>query len=192
MQPLFVLLLISQMTACVGLLAAGAVGGASMTMDRRDISTNSDDKQIELRASNLMHEHFPKAHINAEVFNRNVLLTGEVASVAQGQEAANWVRAIPTVRDVTNELAVGEPSSLATRTRDSTVTTKIKALLIEDRLLHSSAFVVTTERGNVYLQGRVTHAEADRAAEIARNVTGVRQVVKVFDYLSDDEYKRLR
>jgi osmotically-inducible protein OsmY len=187
-----VLLLSSQMTGCVGLLAAGAVSGTSLALDRRDVGANVDDKQIELQASNLMQEHFKKAHINCEAFNRNVLLTGEVASVADGQAAANLVRRIHKVREVTNELAVGEPSKIGERTRDSVITSKVKSRLIEDRLLHSGAFVVTTERGNVYLQGRVTRAEAERASEIARNVNGVRQVVKVFDYLSDDEFKRLR
>jgi osmotically-inducible protein OsmY len=50
---------------------------------------------------------------------------------------------------------------------------------------------VTTERGNVYLQGRVTQAEAGRATEIARTVSGVRQVVKILDYLTDEQFKQL-
>jgi osmotically-inducible protein OsmY len=67
----------------------------------------------------------------------------------------------------------------------------VKARFLEDRLIQSSAFVVTTERGNVYLQGRVTQAEAARATELARSVGGVRQVVKVFEYLSDEQFKNI-
>jgi osmotically-inducible protein OsmY len=184
--------LATQLSACVGLLVAGAVGGgASVAMDRRDVGANVDDKQIEFRASNLLAEKFPKAHINAETFNRNVLLTGEVPSADVGKQAEALVRAIPNVRSVSNELAIGEPSSIGSRSEDTLITSKIKALFIEDRLLQSSAFIVTTERGNVYLQGRVTQAEAGRASEIARNVSGVRQVVKVLDYLSDEQFKQM-
>ena len=184
-------ILSTQLTGCVGLLLAGAAGGASVAMDRRDVGTNTDDKQIEFRASNIIAEKFPKAHVNSEVFNRNVLLTGEVASAAIGKDVEALVLAVPNVRSVSNELAVGEPSSIATRSADTLITSKIKALFIEDRLIQYSAFNVTTERGNVYLQGRVTQAEAGRATEIARTVSGVRQVVKVLEYITDEQFKQL-
>ncbi len=184
--------LATQLCGCVGLLVAGAVGGgASVAMDRRDVGANADDKQIEFRASNALSEKFPTAHINAETFNRNVLLTGEVASIEMGKQAEALVRGLPNVRSVSNELAVGEPSSIGSRSADTLITTKIKALFVEDRLIQSSAFIVTTERGNVYLQGRVTQAEAARASEIARHVSGVRQVVKVLDYLTDEQFKQI-
>jgi osmotically-inducible protein OsmY len=86
---------------------------------------------------------------------------------------------------------VGEISGIAARSADTAITTKVKARFLEDRLIQSSAFVVTTERGNVYLQGRVTQAEAARATELARSVGGVRQVVKVFEYLTDEQFKNI-
>jgi osmotically-inducible protein OsmY len=185
-------LLAAQLSGCVGLLVAGAVGGgASVAMDRRDLGTNGDDRKVEFQASQLLTEKFPNAHINSEVFNLNVLLTGEVQSADMGKQAEALVRAIPNVKSVSNELAVGEPSSIATRSADTLITAKVKALFIEDRLLQTSAFSVTTERGNVYLQGRVTQAEAGRATEIARGVSGVRQVVKLLNYLSDEQFKQL-
>lgn len=190
-NTLLVAILATQLTGCVGLLVAGAVGGASVAMDRRDANANVDDRQIEFRASQLLTEKFPNAHINSEVFNRTVLLTGEVPTAAVGKQAEALVRSVPNVRQVMNELAVGEPSSIGTRSNDTLITTKIKALFVEDRLLQSSAFVITTERGNVYLQGRVTPAEAARASEIASKVNGVRQVVKLFDYLTDEQFKQL-
>ncbi len=187
-----VALLTTQLSGCVGLLVAGAVGGASVAMDRRDIGANKDDKQIEFRASNILAEQFPNAHINSEVFNRNVLLTGEVPTVEMGRQAEALVRTIPNVRSVSNELAVGENSGIAARSADAAITTKVKARFLEDRLIQSSAFIVTTERGNVYLQGRVTQAEAGRATELARSVGGVRQVVKVFEYLTDEQFKQFQ
>jgi osmotically-inducible protein OsmY len=190
-NTLFAALLATQLSGCVGLLVAGAVGGASVAMDRRDVGANADDRQIEFRASNGLFEKFPKSHINTEVFNRVVLLTGEVPSAAVGKQAEVLVRTLPNVRGVHNELAVGEPSGIASRTEDTAITGKVKARFIEDRLIQSSAFIVTTERGNVYLQGRVTQAEAARASEIARSVGGVRQVVKLFDYLMDEQFKQL-
>ena len=175
-----------QLTGCTEILAS------AVSMDRRDVNSSVEDSKIKYKVSQLMRKSFPKSNINVEVFNHNVLLTGEVYSLAEGQNAANLARSVANVRNLNNELAVGEPSKLADRARDVALTAKVKAYLIEDRLLDSGAFIVTTERSNVYLQGRVTQLEAERAAAIIRNIAGVRQVVKVLDYLSDEEFKRLR
>ena len=50
---------------------------------------------------------------------------------------------------------------------------------------------MVTERGFVYLMGRVTPREGQMAAEVTRGVSGVRKVIKVFEYISDDELKQL-
>jgi len=59
--------------------------------------------------------------------------------------------------------------------------------------LQANAFKVVTERGVVYLMGRVTDREAQRATEVARggNISGIVKVVRVFEIISDDELKRL-
>ena len=175
-----------QLTGCTGVLAS------AVSMDRRDINSSVEDSKIKYKVSQLMRKSLPKSNINVEVFSNNVLLTGEVYNLTEGKNAASLARSVANVRGVSNELAVGEPSKLADRAKDVALTAKVKAYLIEDRLLDSGAFIVTTERGNVYLQGRVTKLEAERAAAIIRNISGVRQVVKVFDYLSDEEFRRLR
>jgi osmotically-inducible protein OsmY len=175
-----------QLTGCTGILAS------AVSMDRRDVNSSVEDSKIKYKVSQLMRKSFPKSNINVEVFSHNVLLTGEVYSLAEGQNAANLARSVANVRNLNNELAVGEPSKLADRARDVALTAKVKAYLIEDRLLDSGAFIVTSERSNVYLQGHVTKLEAERAAAIIRNIAAVRQVIKVLDYLSDEEFKHLR
>ena len=50
---------------------------------------------------------------------------------------------------------------------------------------------IVTERGVVYMMGRVTEREANRAAEVARGVGGVAKVVKVFDILTEAELAAL-
>ncbi|MCH1933169.1 BON domain-containing protein, partial [Shewanella sp. A25] len=41
---------------------------------------------------------------------------------------------------------------------------------------------VVTENGEVFLLGLVSRAQADLAVDIARNTSGVRKVIKVFEY----------
>ena len=50
---------------------------------------------------------------------------------------------------------------------------------------------MVTEAGAVFLMGRVTQREGDQAAQVAASVGGVRKVVKVLEYISEDELRRL-
>jgi osmotically-inducible protein OsmY len=186
-----VLLIVSSvLSGCASGLAAGAVGGVSSIADRRTAATNAGDTRLDYRVNQIIKAQLPMAHVNSESFNQVVLLTGEVPNSFQGQQAENLARTVPGVRNVVNELAVGNPSSMASRAADTIITGKVKAAFVADSMLQLRAFVVTTERGNVYLQGSVTQAEGLRAAEVAKTVGGVRQVVKLFAYLNDDQFKQ--
>jgi len=57
--------------------------------------------------------------------------------------------------------------------------------------LYANSIKVVTERSVVYLMGRVTQREANLATEISRGVGGVQKVVKVFELIDDEEYRRL-
>ncbi len=180
----------TQLSACVGLLVAGAAGGVLMSSDRRSNQMQIDDKQIEFRASNMLNEKFANSHVNVSSYNRVLLLTGEVPTAAMGKEIEVQSLKLAEVKAVINELGVGKFSDLSERTADTTITTKVKTALFDDKLTHGNAFRVTTERGVVYLQGRVTQQEGTRAAELARTVSNVRKVVKVLDYLTEEDLKK--
>ena len=62
---------------------------------------------------------------------------------------------------------------------------------MDEKKLYVGAFKVVTERGTVYLMGRVTQREADRATQIARNISGVQRVVRIFEIISDEELRQL-
>ncbi len=120
-------------------------------------------------------------------FNRTVLITGEAATEADKAAIEQAVQRVENVRSTVNELAVTIPSSLSTRSNDSLLTGKVKATFIDAKDLQVNAFKVVTERGNVYLMGRVTEREATRASDLARTVSGVQKVVRVFEIVTDAE-----
>jgi len=62
---------------------------------------------------------------------------------------------------------------------------------VDSKDIFASAFKVHADRGVIYLMGRVTQREADRAVEVARNVSGVQKVVKVFEIITENELKAL-
>ena len=50
---------------------------------------------------------------------------------------------------------------------------------------------VVGERGVIYLMGRVTQREAKRATDVVRGVGGVKRVVRVFEYITEDELRAM-
>ncbi len=178
------LALLPALQGCFPVVATGVGAGAMMFDDRRTSGTYIEDEGIELKAFHRLDEKFGKnAHINAASFNRQVLLTGEVADAAAKEEAENVVRGIANVKSVVNELAISGLSSLAERSNDTYITSKVKIRFIDASKFSPNRVKVVTEGGVVYLMGMVTRREAGDAAEIARSTSGARKVVKVFEYI---------
>ena len=177
------------LSGCAALFIGGAfVGGTLIVTDRRSSGTQIDDQSIEIRSNSRARELLgDRGHVNTTSYNRLVLLTGEVATEGDKAAVEQAVARIENVRTVFNELAVTGISSLNSRSADTLLTSKVKASLVDAKDVLANVFKVVTERGTVYLMGRVTEREAGRATEVAQRVTGVVKVVRVFDILTDAE-----
>ena len=170
------------------MVVGGAVGTALVVTDRRTAGTQLEDQNIELKARTRTREAVgERGHINTTSYNRLVLLTGEVQSEADRSAVEQTIGRIEGVRSVVNELAVMGASSMTARSNDTILTSKVKASFIDAKDLQAGALKVVTERGVVYLMGRVTEREATRATDLARGVAGVQKVVKVFEMLTEAE-----
>lgn len=181
----------SVLGGCAAAVVGGAVATGMVATDRRSTGAQLDDQNIELRAaSNLAGTFGDRAHINITSFNGKVLITGEVPTEADKQQALQIVSQVQGVRSVVNELAVMPVTSLSQRSSDALITTKVKAAMIDRSDVFGNLFKVVTERNTVYLMGRVTQAEADRATEIARGISGVQRVVRVLDIVTEAELKQ--
>jgi osmotically-inducible protein OsmY len=180
---------------CVPLvIGAGGAAAYSSLEDRRTTGIQIEDEAIETRASNRVSDRFgSRVHVNVTSYNRVALLTGEVPDDAARAEAEKIVRAVPNVREVTNDLQVAGISSYPARANDAYLTTKVRGRLFDTKRVSPVHLKVVTEAGAVYLMGVVTEAEAEEAVDIARNTGGVRKVVKVFEYCkATDELCRPR
>ena len=180
------------LAGCAPLLIGGAaVGTMMMATDRRTSGAQIDDETIELRAAARLREAFgDQAHINITSYNRQVLLSGEVPSDAAKQQAEQIVSRVDSVRSVVNELVRLAPTSLAQRTGDVLITGKVRASFVDANDLQATVFKVVTERGTVYLMGRVTQRESDRATQIARQIGGVQRVVRMFEVVTPEDLRQ--
>ncbi len=169
------------------------VGGAVVYTDRRTSGIQLEDEAIELKASNrLSKELGERARVSAVSYNRLVLLTGEVSAEADKAVVARVVSGIDNVRSIVNEVTVVSAHPDNTPVSDALVTSKVKASLVDSKDIFAQSVKVVTERGTVYLMGRVTEREANRATEIARGVSGVDKVVRVFELISEAELANMQ
>lgn len=170
-----------------GLLVVGgtATTTAVVATDRRTAGEQVDDQTIELRVSSEMNKAFgDKARVLATAYAGRVLLVGDVPTEADRQQAEAITQTIPKVQKIDNYIRVGEITPLSVRTNDTWLTSKVKAQLVKTKEVPSRTIKITTERGVVYLMGKVTGEEGQRAAIVASGVDGVNKVVKLFQIVS--------
>jgi osmotically-inducible protein OsmY len=140
-----------------------------------------------------MRENFgSKEHINITSYNRQVLITGEVSNDTVRRQAESLASRVENVRAVVNELAVGSASSTSDRASDVLLVAKVKASMVDTEDVFANVFKVVGERGTVYLLGRVTQREAKRATDVVRGVSGVKRVVRVLEYITEDELRAMQ
>jgi osmotically-inducible protein OsmY len=177
---------------CIEMALGTAVVGTIAATDRRTFGAQTEDKAIALKGeSRIANMPGGAGHVNISSFNRKVLLTGEVPDEATKAEVERQITDIEGVQSIVNELVISGASSFASRSSDTLITGKVKASLIDARDISANSFKVVTENGVVYLMGRVTQREGNRAAEVARGVSGVQKVVKVFEYISEDDVRQM-
>ena len=177
---------------CFPVVAAGVGSGVAATLDRRSLGTQTEDESMEWKAGSRVGDRLKdRGHFNFTSYNRKVLISGEVASEEFKAEAERIVAAIPNVTAVHNELIVGPSSSLADRSNDSFITSKVKSRSVDSGKFNPLHVKVVTEAGRVFLLGMVTQAEADSAVNVARTTAGVKKVVNLMEILSPARAREL-
>jgi osmotically-inducible protein OsmY len=154
--------------------------------DRRSTDVQLADERIEWNVSGRIGDKLKsQGNVSVTSYNKQVLLTGQATTEPLKQEAETSAAAVPDVKSVVNDLIVAPPSSLASRAHDTYLTSAVKSRFVGDQKFNPVHVKVVTDGGVVYLMGLVTRKEADEATHIARHVSGVKKVVRLFEYLPD-------
>jgi osmotically-inducible protein OsmY len=192
--------LLSTLVMCLGLASCaaplmfgGVLGTAMVASDRRTTGIQVEDEGIEQRGASAIRENFgSKEHINITSYNRQVLITGEVSNDTVRRQVEQLIGQVQNVRAVVNELAIGPASSFGDRSSDTVLVGKVKAAMVDSEDVFANVFKVVGERGTIYLMGRVTQREGQRATDVVRGVSGVKRVVRVFEYITEEELRAMQ
>jgi osmotically-inducible protein OsmY len=107
-----------------------------------------------------------------------LLLSGTVPTEQHRQAAETIARGVPLLRNVYNEIFVGQPSTMMRSAQDEMITGQVRARLTASPTVRAVNVNIETFHGNVYLMGTArSEHELQRAAEIASVVPGVQRVV---------------
>ena len=173
------------------IFVAGAAAGAAaiaIVYDQRTIKSTLEDTRKANKIADKLSKYktfWEESHIEVTVFNGVILLTGQTPKKEWRQLASEVAKSSSNGDRVYNQITIEGPTSSLTRTSDSWITTKIRSQMLADTSLKSSSIKVVTENGIVYLMGVVSRKQADIAVDIARRVSGVQRVIKIFSYVKD-------
>ncbi len=184
-KALIYLLMGTLLTSCAVAVVVGAAGSMAV-YDRRSISTIERDARIfyVVHKAIVTDPRFHDSRILVSSFNHVVLLVGQTPAASLRVVAEKVARSAPNVRRVYDEITVDAPLSLTQRSKDTFITTQARSNMLRESDLESGSIRIVTENGIVYLMGIVTQDQANIAVNVARHVSGVVRVVKVFQYIT--------
>ncbi|MEG9532031.1 division/outer membrane stress-associated lipid-binding lipoprotein [Mannheimia indoligenes] len=166
-------------------VVTSAAVATKVATDPRSTGTQVDDEILEEKVAyniNKDEQIKQEARINVVAYNGKVLLIGQAPSMDVVENAKNLAAGAEGVTEIYNEIRQGEKIGFGQITQDSWITTQVKSKLLVNGEVKATEVKVVTENSEVFLMGKVSQAQADAAAEAARNVGGVTKVVKVFSY----------
>jgi osmotically-inducible protein OsmY len=185
--------LASILPGCFPIIAGTGIYSAMVLADRRPLSITTIDRGIQLELDGIIQNKVgSNAHINVNVFNQKVLLTGEVPNQTYKNLAVKEASQQENVKKVFDELKIANTSSTEDRLIDSSLYSLIKAKFVATTDIPSNSMKIVVEAKTVYLMGVVTELEAKAAATVASRASdSVKEVVKLTDIISEEEKKKL-
>ncbi|WP_133543460.1 division/outer membrane stress-associated lipid-binding lipoprotein [Mesocricetibacter intestinalis] len=172
---------------CIAALAGGAAVATKVGTDPRTVGTQVDDETLELKVASAVRKDEQikrEGRVVTVSYSNRILLIGELPNESLKEVATGLAKGVEGVQEVYNEMRVGAPIGFTQQSKDSWITTQIKSKMLVDSAVKATDVKVITENNEVFLLGNVTPAQGDAAAEIARNISGVQKVVKVFKYIN--------
>ena len=164
--------------------SAASNAGEAVDNSINKVGDFMDDSTITARvkAALIDHKDINSGDISVKTENKVVTLSGDVTSAEQKSQALSVAKEVKGISHVNDKLTVHHKSSSETATLkgyagDTAITSEVKAKLLADDIVPSRNVKVETNAGAVHLTGTVTSAaQAERAAEIAKAVSGVKSV----------------
>ncbi|CEO38057.1 BON domain-containing protein [Photobacterium kishitanii] len=167
------------------IISSLSLSGCSVfsTQDPRNNTQHWQDQKTEMDIAGIAHtrKYTKQLSIDSVALDGTVLLVGQATSQPLKQAFVTQVRAISDVKRIYDQIQVRPLLTMTSISNDAWLTTKVKSQLIASKQLTNVVIKVITENKQVFLLGYVGPEQAAIAANIARNVSGVKHVITLFE-----------
>jgi osmotically-inducible protein OsmY len=165
---------------CVAVAGGGAaVAGTTVAQDR-SVGEAVSDENLNLSIRRELDKVDLDHLVDVSVIDGHVVLTGTVYTQDQRIDAAKAAWAFKNVKDVDNEVQIGNPGGPIRFAKDAWITTRVRTTLWGDKKVKGVNYDVETVRGVVYLMGTArSRQELEDAVEKVRRIGGVKKVVSL-------------
>jgi len=188
LRIILALLITSLLSGCAAVVVGAGTTGATVAHDRRTTGTYIEDKAILLKALQIRNQDETlqkNSNISIEVYNLQILLTGQAVDADIVTRFREKLQKIERVRHVYNEVTVGAEGTWSEAAADTLLTSRVKVEMFSIKIpgFDPLRIKVTSSLGTVYLMGLLTPEEADAVVEKVRYISGVKRVVRLFEYI---------
>lgn len=184
---ILVLTVTAILSGCTPVLIGGtAITTMSIMLDRRTAGTQLEDQIIELKIKKGIYNYLidkNPARILVKSYNRRVLLAGEVEDIAHIPNINRIANSVDNIESIINQIKVENTPNFRTISYEKWIYSKIKAALINNKNVQSGTISIIIDKETVFLMGLVTKNEGYEAAITAANIYGIKQVIKLFEYI---------
>jgi len=169
------------LSGCLAIAAAGTGSSVGyIATEDRTLQENADDIVTCTQAIQMWANYSTALNddLNCRTYQGRMLVTGTVPTQEWRDEAIKRAWTAKGVKEVYDEIKVGKSESFGSSAKDAVISQKFKANLLTDADIHSNNYIVTTDRGVLYIIGSArTDAERGRVLDYARNTADVKRVV---------------
>lgn len=167
-----------------------ATTSAQVVYNRENLQNTISDQQIIMQSNRALFydtDEFKNCNISLASFRGIVIMVGQAPTPQLREAAQRIVEKMPNIRKIHNLIEIATNITQLQQMNDTWITTKIKSRLLATIGADPTQVKVVTENGTVYLMGILQPQQADIAVAVAREMSGVRRVVKVFIYLKESK-----
>jgi osmotically-inducible protein OsmY len=168
------------LAGCVPLAIGAASTGGVVAAQQRSTGDALDDQVIRSKINKLWLDYDPEmySHLWLSVQEGRVLVAGKLQKPEQRLAAVRLAWQVEGVKEVANEIQLGEPTGFGTYLKDSWILTQLRSSLTFEPEVSSINFSIECVDGVVYVMGVARdQQELKDVLSIARGIDGVKRVV---------------
>jgi osmotically-inducible protein OsmY len=178
----YIFLIIISVSGCASTLIGGAASIGLASVQERSIKDAAIDLKLEMQIQKkLFSANSDKlfANVGVSLLEQRVLLVGNVESQKLRDLASTIAWGVsPKIKDVLNELTIGESTSLVSEAKDARISLSLSGLLLGDAEISDINFSHSVSKQIIFLIGIAQdNNELDKVIHHARTVKGVKKVI---------------